>query len=217
MWLTIDLKEVVTIRDSLVRKLTFSSLFAALTAVGALISIQSPFSPVPITLQTFFTLTAGVLLGSRYGALSQVVYVLLGVFGLPVFANMTSGFGVLVGPTGGYLFGFILGALVIGIIAGLEEKFPYQSQPPSFRWVQRYRWILLSLEWIGRNRWMLLSLIVGTLVIYSAGVIQLSIVTGMTIVKALVLGVLPFLIGDSLKIVVAIRVVKNVRRYINYP
>ena len=175
------------IKGSSVRKLTFSSLFAALTAVGALISFPLPFSQVPVSLQTFFTITAGALLGARYGALSQVVYILLGVFGLPVFAGGASGFGVLVGPTGGYLFGFILGALVIGLIT--------DPGIPSYPRI-------------------LIGLIVGTIVIYTAGVIQLSLVAEMSLRRALALGVVPFLIGDSLKIIVAILVVRRTRRFV---
>ncbi|MCK4308969.1 MAG: biotin transporter BioY, partial [Candidatus Atribacteria bacterium] len=69
--------------------MTLISLFAALTAVGAFISI--PLHPVPITLQTLFTLLAGMILGSTLGATSQIIYVLLGIIGLPVFAGFKAG------------------------------------------------------------------------------------------------------------------------------
>ncbi|TET40117.1 MAG: biotin transporter BioY, partial [Elusimicrobia bacterium] len=74
------------------------ALFAALTAVGGLIAVPLPFTPVPITLQTFFTFLAGAILGKYLGALSQIIYLLLGVIGLPVFAKGSSGIGVLLGP-----------------------------------------------------------------------------------------------------------------------
>nr|WP_269848331.1 biotin transporter BioY [Methanosarcina horonobensis] len=101
------------------RKMVFASLFAALTAAGAYIQIPIPFSPVPVTLQVFFVLLAGSMLKSKWGSLSMVVYTLLGIAGLPVFAGGSSGLGVLLGPTGGYIFGFILAAF---LTASLPRK-----------------------------------------------------------------------------------------------
>jgi biotin transport system substrate-specific component len=92
--------------------MVYASMFGSLTAIGAYIMI--PLPPVPITFQTLFLNLAGALLGGYLGALSQVVYILLGVIGLPVFAGGKAGLGVLLGPTGGYLFGFVLAALVVG-------------------------------------------------------------------------------------------------------
>jgi len=80
------------------RGMVYASMFGALTAVGAYIMI--PLPPVPVTLQTLFVFLAGALLGGSLGALSQVVYILLGVIGLPVFAGGKAGAGVLLGPTG---------------------------------------------------------------------------------------------------------------------
>ena len=79
------------------RMMVFASLFAALTAAGAYIQIPVPFSPVPVTLQVFFVLFAGSMLKSKWGGLSMIVYTLLGIAGLPVFAGGTSGMGVLLG------------------------------------------------------------------------------------------------------------------------
>ena len=96
-----------------IRQMTLISLFAALTAVGAFISI--PLYPVPLTLQTLFTLLAAMTLESVMGASSQLIYVLLGVIGLPVFAGFKAGIGI--------LFGFIISAYVIGrIIETIKEK-----------------------------------------------------------------------------------------------
>lgn len=94
------------------REIALVGLFAALTAVGAVVSV--PVGAVPFTLQVMFTLLAGAVLGSRLGALSQVCYVLMGLIGLPVFSLRRAGIGVLVGPTGGFLAGFVLGAWVVG-------------------------------------------------------------------------------------------------------
>lgn len=97
------------------REIALVGLFAALTAVGAIFSIQLG-NAVPFSLQLMFTLLSGAVLGSRLGSLSQASYLLMGLVGLPVFAMRRSGFGVLFGPTGGFLIGFILGAFVTGWI-----------------------------------------------------------------------------------------------------
>jgi biotin transport system substrate-specific component len=93
-----------------------AALFAALVAVGGLFAL--PFwGPVPFTLQVFFVLLAGVVLGPRLGAFAVALYLLLGLVA-PVYAQATSGLGVLLGPTGGYLFGFVVAAALAGWLAG---------------------------------------------------------------------------------------------------
>ncbi|RKD20874.1 biotin transport system substrate-specific component [Caminicella sporogenes DSM 14501] len=94
------------------RDMILVGLFAALTAIGAYLKI--PTQPVPITLQILFCMYAGVLLGSKLGFLSQFVYVLMGLIGLPVFAGGMSGFSYVLKPTFGYLIGFILCGFIIG-------------------------------------------------------------------------------------------------------
>jgi len=158
-----------------IRQMTLVSLFAALTAVGAFISI--PFYPVPLTLQTLFTLLAAMTLGSVMGASSQIIYVLLGLIGLPVFAGFKAGIGILFGPTGGFLFGFIFSAYIIGKLIELKKEkniFYY-----------------------------FLAGFLGIVIIYFIGVIQLALVTGIGIKRALLIGALPFLPGDILKIIAA--------------
>jgi len=166
-----------------IRQMTLVSLFAALTAVGALISI--PIYPVPLTLQTLFTLLAGMTLGSVMGALSQIIYVLLGVVGLPVFAGFKAGIGILFGPTGGFLFGFIFSAYIIGKLIELKKEkniFYY-----------------------------FLAGFLGIVIIYFIGVIQLALVTGIGIKRALLIGALPFLPGDILKIIAASSITYKLR------
>jgi biotin transport system substrate-specific component len=157
------------------RGMIYASLFGALTAIGALISI--PLQPVPLTLQTLFLYLAGSLLGGRLGALSQIVYVILGVIGLPVFSGGKAGLGVFMGPTGGYLIGFIAGACVTGMIVEAREK-------PGLVWF-------------------VLAMLIGTAVVYTLGVTQLVWIGKLSIEKALAAGVLPFLPGDALKIAAA--------------
>ncbi len=96
------------------RMMVYASLLAALTAAGAYLAI--PIGPVPIVLQNLFILLAGLLLGSRWGLASVGVYLLAGALGLPVFAGGLGGIGRLVGPTGGYLVGFLPAVFVIGWI-----------------------------------------------------------------------------------------------------
>lgn len=153
------------------RGMVYAAMFGALTAVGAFICI--PLYPVPITLQTLFTALAGLLLGGYYGALSQIVYVILGVMGLPVFDGGKSGLGILIGPTGGYLVGFVLGAYAIGTVARARQH--------------------------PRVPWLCLSVILGYAVVYAAGVTQLAAVAHLTFEKALLVGALPFVPGDILK------------------
>jgi len=99
--------------------------FSIVVALSAQVSIRLPFTPVPVTGQTFAVLLAGALLGSRFGALALLFYLLEGAGGLPVFAGASAGAWHLVGPTGGYLFGFVLAAFAVGWLAerGWDRSF----------------------------------------------------------------------------------------------
>ncbi|WP_156151166.1 biotin transporter BioY [Methanosarcina sp. Kolksee] len=157
--------------------MVFASLFAALTAVGAYIQIPIPFSPVPVTLQVFFVLLAGSMLKSKWGGLSMIVYTLLGIAGLPVFAGGSSGMGVLFGPTGGYITGFILAAYAIGKLSEKADK--------SGLFINA------------------LNMSAGVLILYACGFIQLMFVADMGPGTSLALGVIPFLPGEIVKTGVA--------------
>ena len=178
-------KKRETDMDSSTRQLKlmiYSALMATLTAVGAYIAI--PIGPVPIVLQNLFIMLAGLLLGGRWALISVGVYLLAGVVGLPVFAGGTGGIGKLVGPTGGYLLGFAAAAYWIGTIS---EK--------------GNRSVLIDI----------FAMVSGTLIIYIFGVSWLKIVTGMSFSKAITVGMLPFLIGDALKIAAAVPIAKALR------
>jgi biotin transport system substrate-specific component len=168
--------------------MVFASMFGAVTALGAYIAI--PLQPVPITLQTLFVCLSGALLGGYFGAVSQVIYVLLGVIGLPVFAGGTAGPGILLGPSGGYLFGFIAGALAIGKL--MEVK-----QDPGIIWI-------------------IFSFVSGTAVIYGFGLLQLSLVARLSLLKSFLAGAVPFLPGDLLKLIAATLITLKVRNKINF-
>jgi len=169
------------------RSMVYASMFGALTAIGAFISI--PMQPVPFTMQTFFTAIAGGLLGSYTGALSQVVYIILGCLGLPVFAGGKAGIGVLFGPTGGYLVGFVAGAYVIGKLV--------ESRP-------RAGW-----------GWIAAAILLGDLVIYSLGTVQLSLVAHLSPWKALLVGIIPFVAGEVIKLIAASWLILKLRGKVN--
>jgi biotin transport system substrate-specific component len=164
------------------KNMIYAALMAALTAAGAYIAI--PVGPVPIVLQNLFVMLAGLLLGGRWGLISVGVYLLAGAVGLPVFAGGTGGIGKFVGPTGGYLLGFAAAAYLIGIISERGH---------------------------GRILVDILAMAAGTMVVYAFGVTWLKVVTGMSAGKAVAVGMLPFLIGDILKIAVAIPIAKALR------
>ena len=146
-----------------------------LIALSAQVQFVLPFSPVPITSQTFAVLLLGALYGSRRGPATVVTYLGLGVVGLPVFAGGTSGLVRLLGPTAGYLVGFLAAAFVVGL---LSEK----------GW-DRKPWTTAA------------SMIIGNFIIYAAGILWLSKFVGWQAVLST--GFLPFLAGDALKIALA--------------
>lgn len=164
------------------RMTVYASLLAALTAVGAYLSI--PIGPVPIILQNMFVLLSGLLLGSRWGLASVGVYILAGACGLPVFAGGLGGISRIVGPTGGYILGYLPAVYVVGLIT---EK------------------IKLSMVFD------IIAMICGCIIIYVCGVTWLKVLTGMTLAKTLAVGMYPFLIGDALKIAAAAAIAKSLR------
>ena len=151
--------------------LVFVALFAAVMTVCA--QIQIPFGQVPFTLQTLGVFIAASLLGWKRGTLSVIVYVLLGLAGVPVFAGFSGGIGVLFGPTGGYIIGFIFTALIVGL---MTEK-------------------------LGKKPWVeIVSMILGLAVCYAFGTVWFMFQMKMGLVESLLLCVVPYLIADALKI-----------------
>ncbi len=147
-----------------------------LLALSAQIALPLPFSPVPVTGQTLAVLLLGALLGSRRGALSVLTYMVEGAVGLPVFAGGGSGPAWLLGPTGGYLLGFVAAAWAVG---WLSEHLGDRSVAGT-----------------------LVILLAGSAVIYLFGLLWLARFVGAD--RALALGLLPFVPGDSLKIALAV-------------
>ena len=163
--------------------MVLASLFAALTAVGALIAI--PIGPVPIVLQNFFVMLMGLLLGPRWGLAGLGAYLLAGAIGLPVFAGGTSGIARFAGPTGGHLGGYLPCVFLIGWIS---------SRGKGHRVIDA------------------LAIVCGTLALYTCGVAWLKLVTGMTWGKAMGVGVVPFLPGDIAKMIAAVLLIQSLRQ-----
>ena len=162
-------------KNSVTKKICMCGLFAALTAVFS--QIQIPMASVPINLATFSVMLSGSILGWKYGAVSQIVYVLLGMVGAPVFAGFTGGLGVVAGKTGGYIIGYIACAFIVGL---MTEK------------IKIARKIILPI-----------SMVIGTIACYILGTTWFMILTNTGLWQSLVWCVIPFLIGGAIKIAVA--------------
>jgi len=168
--------------SSQLKMTVYTALFVALIAVGAFIAI--PVGPVPIVLQNMFVLLAGIILGPVWGLGCVGIYLLLGLAGLPVFAGGTSGIGKLFGPTGGYLIAYLPAVFVTGAISkGLKKS--------------------ISAD--------VLAMITGSLIVYAIGVPWLKMAFSLSWKKAIGAGMLPFLIGDGLKIAAAAFLAKKIR------
>jgi biotin transport system substrate-specific component len=148
-------------------------LAAALTAVAAQWRIHLPFTPVPITGQTFAVLLTGAALGMRLGAAGQFLYLAAGSLGAPVFSDGDRGFDVVTGATGGYLIGFIFAA---GLVGWMAEHRQDRTFPTMFT-----------------------AFILGSAVIYLFGVVGLMIAADMTASEGIANGVVPFVFGDVIK------------------
>ncbi len=164
------------------RMTVYSALFAALIAAGAYLVI--PIGPVPIVLQNMFVFMAALLIGPKWGSAALGIYLFMGASGFPVFAGGTGGLGRLLGPTGGYLFGYIPAVLSIGFISQKMGKTLFGD---------------------------IIGMLIGSIIIYSAGVPWLKFATAMPWEKAFLVGMYPFIIADILKIVAAAYCVKFLR------
>ncbi len=170
-----DLARPADRRLALVFDASLVAGFSLLIALSAQVAIPLPFTPVPVTLQTFAVILTGCLLGSGRGALAALAYLAEGSAGLPFFSGGTSGLAHLLGPTGGYLVGCVAAAFLAGLL--VERGF--------------------ARAWAGR----LVTLVLADLAVFVFGVAWLGAVTGLD--RAVVLGFVPFAVGDALKIAVA--------------
>lgn len=174
----------MTLRESML-----SAMFVAIICVLTYISIPLPFSPVPITGQTLGIMLVGMILSTNASFVTLLVYILIGAIGLPVFSGASGGLGVLFGPTGGYIFGFLIGAVIISYIAGKSTDIKK----------------LIIAGFVG-----------GILVVDLIGMTWLGFSTGMGLKKAFFVGVLPFLIGDGIKLVLSALIASKLKKHLSH-
>lgn len=173
------------------KELVFTALMAVIIAVCSWISIPTT---VPFTLQTFGVFMAVGLLGGKKGTISVLVYILLGAVGVPVFAGFSSGIGVLLGTTGGYIVGFLLSGLIYwAMTAAFGEKLPI----------------------------MIIAMVIGLLVCYAFGTAWFMIVYAKNtapigLMTALGWCVFPFIIPDCIKIALAVVLTKQLKKYVKF-
>ena len=167
-----------------IQSLTLTALMAAILCITGPLVI--PMGVVPMSLTNMVIYLAIILLGKKKATISVAIYLLIGFVGLPVFAGFTGGAGKLLGPTGGYLIGYLVLCQIAGIVLEKKEKLK------------------------------VVALILGTISLYLIGTIWLMIQSKMNFVSAISVGVLPFMVFDILKIVIAVGIGKNIKKRIGF-
>lgn len=157
-------------------EMTKMALMVAMNCVSAYIIIPLPFSLSPIALQTLIVNLTGYVLNAKQAFMTMLVYLLVGLAGVPVFTGGSAGLGKLFGPTGGYIIGFLFTAVFLAYFKG--EKYSFK-------------------------RYALLGCVIGIPLIYVFGVVQLKLITGMGWDKAIMTGALPFIPLDIVKCLAA--------------
>ena len=170
------------------KKIVFTALFAALTAVCGFISIPVPGTPIPIVLQNMLVVLTGLMLGPVWGVAATVLFLAAGALGLPVFSGGTGGVARLIGPTGGFLYGYALATLAAGLIA---QRPKYGVRIPVLRLV--------------------LATVLGFVVMYIPGVLHFMRVMDKTFSQTMTLCVVPYIPGDIVKMVVAVLLSSKLR------
>lgn len=166
------------------KTLALTGVMTAVTCIAGPVSIPLPISPVPVSLTNFAVYLSAYVLGMKKGTISYCIYLLTGFVGLPVFSAFSSGPAKLLGPTGGYLIGFIFMALISGMTADRTS-----SRLLCF-----------------------FGMALGTAVCYLFGTLWLSYQAGISFVTALAAGVIPFIPGDIMKIILVIPAGERIRR-----
>ena len=165
--------------------LTMIALMTAITCILGPLSIAIPISPVPISFTNLAIFLTVMILGWKKGTISYLIYLLIGFIGVPVFSSFTSGPAKLLGPTGGYLIGFIFLAIISGFFI---EKFN------------------------GKIPMCIAGMVIGMFVAYAFGTIWLAYQAHMNLAAALMAAVIPYLPGDAAKILIAVLVGSEVRK-----
>lgn len=169
------------------KQLTTIGVMTAVTCILGPLAIPLSFSPVPISLTNLAIYISIYVLGTKSGTISYIVYLLLGLVGLPIFSNFTGGLAKLAGPTGGYLIGFIFLAIVGGIFVDHFQGKIYMHA---------------------------IGLVIGTAICYLFGTLWLAFQAHLTIEAALWAGVIPYIPGDIAKVVIALIIGPQLRKQI---
>lgn len=172
-----------------IKHLLLVALFTSLTAIMAQIQIRIPFSPVPVTFQVLAVCLCSTLLGKKYSAISQVIYILIGIMGFPVFSGFNSGLGALAGPTGGYIMSFPLSAYLIGFII---EKYTGNPKHPKLLYFA--------------------AMSAGLLLTYLFGTVWMAFILGLTAEKALIMGIGWYLPLDIAKLIIAVHLSVEIKK-----
>lgn len=188
-WLTFFLRRILqmTQQGSKAGQMAVISLMTAILCVLAPLSVTLPTSPVPLSMANLVICFTVIILGMKRGVLSVLLYLLLGLAGLPVFSGFTSGIGKLLGPTGGYILGYLLLALILGFFA---EHFQNHHSTNA------------------------LGALLGMLVLYLVGTLWLALQLDLSLKAALFMGVIPYLPTDIIKIVLALFLGAQIRKHL---
>lgn len=154
------------------KELTKMSICISLLCVSAYISFPLPFTPAMVTAQTIIINLIGLILTPKQAFITMGAYILIGICGVPVFVGATAGLGKVFGPTGGFILGFLVAAPVISLLKGKSKDI---------------------------KKYLILTILVGMPIIYVAGIFSMCLVLKINIVSALMLAVVPFVLGDILK------------------
>lgn len=169
------------------KDMIYISICASITVIVSQITIVLPLTPVPMNLGVVGGYIAGMLLGPKKGALSQLIYLLLGAIGLPVFAHFSGGVSILVGPTGGFLFGYIAIAYIVG---GLTNKKSTLTRT-------------------------VIALTLGLLACYLMGLVWIMIVLNIGLIQAFVMSILPFIAADIIKILIVAPILQRLNKQLD--
>lgn len=158
------------------KDLTTIAVMTALMCIAGPISVPLPFTPIPISLTNLVIYLACCVLGCKKGTISFIIYLFIGAIGLPVFSGFSGGLSKLAGPTGGYLIGFIFCAVMTGLFVERFEEHIYMYP---------------------------IGMVLGTIVCYAFGTAWLAMQMHLGFYQALLMGVIPYLLGDGIKIAVS--------------
>jgi len=175
------------------KKLVLSALFAALVSVGCFIQIPLP-GGVPIVIQDMMAMLAGLLLGPVFGGLAVVIFLLLGAAGLPVFTGKAGVHVLVAGPTSGFLWGYLLAAVVGGTILALLLSRGKEERSPAAQWLV-----------------IALAALAATIVLFAIGIPVGMKIIGVGIEKAMAIFLIPFIPGNVIKLILMVVLTKKLR------